>query len=403
MQTGFELGPRSYDTAGEYWPDGHANGAGPVRDTTVQRSGSACLSSGGASSDVYLRTPAGASLTNTAWCRFYFRRTSTPGITITFFQPCSTTNCGQLAVAATGNLVLLSSTGVNLGATTTFAVDTWHLIELEIAADGVSTTRATLKVNGQVVVNNATVNSSASSQMGSGGYFVFDGNATHTYYFDDFVFNTSDGSVNNSWPGSGSVLLLVPTSDNQRGSWTGGAGGTTNLYDALDNLPPAGLTTETDTSQIESADSSGDNTTDEYIANMTTYTAAGITAADKIEAIVGFVSHSEDVSTGAKTGKFRILSNPVDAGLVTFTFSGTVGGTCTNYNANPTTWSWDRTAVIENPSVTLGTAPTMAVRKTDTGTRVAQVCMLCMYVAVSPYESFPFAPPLHSLQHMIVR
>jgi hypothetical protein len=52
------------------------------------------------------------------------------------------------------------------------------------------------------------------------------------YRIDDFSVNDDAGSVNNSWCGpSHGVLWLSPVSDAQRGSWTGGAGGTTNLYE----------------------------------------------------------------------------------------------------------------------------------------------------------------------------
>src|SRR3990167_2955822 len=63
---------------------------------------------------------------------------------------------------------------------------------------------------------------------------------TYTAYFDDWAEDNSD------FPGEGKVVLLLPISDNARDTlWTGGAGGTTNLWDAVDNKTPLGTATET--------------------------------------------------------------------------------------------------------------------------------------------------------------
>ena len=193
--------------------------------------------------------------------------------------------------------------------------------------------------------------------------------STYTAYFDDV---TVDGAA---VPAAGKVLLAVPVSVNQQGSWTGGAGGAVATT-AVD-FPCAGTNSETDSTQIESVDTSGDNSTDECRINLTTYTNLGIGSSDTINAIMPFVWHGEDVSTGAKTGSFGMQANPADTyGTFTYGAAAALGTFNANWRANH--------VITSSPSVTLGNNPVIAVRKTDTGTRVASVCAMGMYVDYTP-------------------
>jgi hypothetical protein len=197
--------------------------------------------------------------------------------------------------------------------------------------------------------------------------------------FDDIALNDSTGASQNSWPGGGQVVTCFPISDVQDGSWTGGAGGTGDLSDAVNNIPPVGTATETNATQIESADGSGDNATDEYRANLTTYTNAGIGAADTITLIQPTIIHGEDVGTGTKTGSFGLQSNPSQT-YATFTY-GDDGGALGTYD---TLWPVKVGDPVYAPSPTLGSSPVLAVRKTDAGTRVASVCAMGLNIEYVP-------------------
>src|SRR5213079_3376565 len=74
--------------------------------------------------------------------------------------------------------------------------------------------------------------------------------ASKVLNIDDVAINDISGTTQTSWPGEGNIVLLKPTSDNQIGSWTGGAGGTTNLWDAVNNTPPVGITGGSNTATI---------------------------------------------------------------------------------------------------------------------------------------------------------
>lgn len=202
--------------------------------------------------------------------------------------------------------------------------------------------------------------------------------ATYTAYFDDYARDSS------TFPGEGSVALLIPISDNARDTlWTGGVGGTTSLFDAVNNTPPIGTATETDLTQIEHAGGAA-GTTDRYDANMTTYSTAGITAAHVIKTLYPFMWTGEDIATGNKILTFEIFSNPaVGSGHANFNVAPSSGALGTW----PTGWWMASGPITSSPSVTLGTSPVMRVIRPETVSRVASVCFMGIYVEYAPVSS----------------
>jgi len=91
---------------------------------------------------------------------------------------------------------------------------------------------------------------------------------TASIYFDDLVADNGYASI-----GASNDILLLPISDSSRGTWTAGAGGTTSLFEALNNIPPAGLATPTNTSQITNVDKTGNQ---DAVFNYLPYDAAGL-------------------------------------------------------------------------------------------------------------------------------
>jgi hypothetical protein len=211
--------------------------------------------------------------------------------------------------------------------------------------------------------------------------------ASKQCWIDDIAINDSTGAANNSWCGSGKIILMKPASDSQIGSWTGGAGGVTNLFDAVNNTPPIGTATETNLTQIESVDASGDNATDEYRGNCGSYATAGVGATDVVNAIVPYICHGEDVATGSKSGSFGLQANPVTT-YEAFSFGNDAGALGT-YATN---WVLLTGTTVQAPSVTVGSNLIVAVRKTDTGTRVASVCLLAAYVDFTPTSTSLLIP-----------
>lgn len=197
--------------------------------------------------------------------------------------------------------------------------------------------------------------------------------ATYTIYIDDIVIDDS------SYPGDGKVLLLVPISDNARATlWTAGAGGTSNLFAAVDNTPPTGTASETDSTQIEHAGGAA-GTTDAYDANMTAYSTAGIASGDTINSVMPFVWCGEDSATGDKLLSFNIKSNPATTNSGSFNVADSSSGALGTW---PTGW-WRATAALGGAPSDL-TSPVMTVIRPETASRVASVCFMGIYVDYTP-------------------
>lgn len=209
---------------------------------------------------------------------------------------------------------------------------------------------------------------------------------TYTAYFDHFSADSSTASP----IGFGWVLLSLPISDNARAAkWTAGTSGTTNLFDAVDNLPPTGkVSPQTTTSAITHAGGGAGN--EDYDANMTTYATLGIGAADTINAIQAIMIHGEDIATGTKTLTFAVKSNPAGSFETNFSAGADAGAVGTF----PTNWTTTRGTVISSPSVTLANSPVMTARRPLTESRLADVCFMGLYIDYTPtIVSFIAKPP----------
>lgn len=268
----------------------------------------------------------------------------------------------QLRLTSTGTIEYFDGASV-IGTSAALSLDTWYWIGY---VSEVSITGPLLAIGGTTAVT-GTSGLTASGDIGFSGTEASAVDA----YFDDIV--RDDAAL----LAPSKVVLLVPISDNSRTNWTAGAGGTTNLWDAVDNKPPVGVASasETDTTNIESASNTG---TANYIANLTTYTTAGIVAGDTVLAIRLIVQTGEDISTGTKTGSFESTGNPVIASTTISSFGTGAHGT------SPTTWNFSGSAVSSLPAVTLGSSLTMKVIKTNTGTRTACIDFMGALVAYTP-------------------
>jgi hypothetical protein len=300
--------------------------------------------------------------TTAPFLRFYVRVTVLPSSTRYIFA-----STGILRLTSTGAIELYGGGGTLIGTSTTTLSDPtrWYRIEVKQQAGAWE-----LRIDGLTEVSGSQLTTNHQLRFGATDTVA----ATYTAYIDDIAYDTAN------WLGAGVCLLLLPTSDNTVTNWTAGAGSASNLWDAVNNTPPAGVASasETNTSNIESANGSG---TAAYTANVQSYTASGIAPADSINADTALIRHGEDIATGTKTGTFELTGNPVIA-ATTFTF-GLDGGAHAAEGASGL-WRTYRSPVSASPVVTLGTAPTIKIVKTDTGTRAACVDLMGVYVEYTP-------------------
>lgn len=361
-----------------------------TRDTGTFRSGLASYKcdSGAGNAAAYTSFAPTVAASSTVYLRGYINFTNLPGSTVpvVLYGSLAAAPAASLRVTSAGVVQLFNDvTGTQIGSDgPTLSTGTWYRFELGITLDGSKiATAAEGRVDGTVVASGAVAQAS-SQQACDFGWRSAPG-ANKVLYVDDVAINDSTGSANNTWCGSGKVVLCKPVSDSQDGAWRGGAGGTgIDLSAAVDNTPPVGVVSgsATDTSQIESATAS-QTSANEYRANLTTYTNAGIGASDTINAIIPWNNNGEDIATNTKTGSFGLQANPAQAGgggETTFTYGGDAGA----IGSYPTNWLWTQGTITENPSVTLSSNPVLAVRKTDAGTRVASVDFMGLYVEYTP-------------------
>ncbi len=375
-------------------------GANFVVDATTKRSGnySFKVDSGAGSSDNNSRVVfADIGVTGTLGRNYYFRgywyfpsSSSFPSGTVRILMAHKSAVSGLARVDLTSSGTLYLGTG-NSGnqvgsATGVLNKDQWYRVELRWKTDTGAADECEFRLDGTQIA--VTTGASISDNAADHFYFSCPDNpgANRVWYVDDLAFNDDQGSAQNSWCGPGKIGLSLPISDNARGTWTGGVGGTTNLYQAIDNTPPVGTASETDTSQIESNANSGSAPAD---FNMTAPSTLGMGANDIMRVARLTVVHGEDVTTGTKTGSMTVVSNPAQGSSDTFTFGD---NQATALGTWPSFWVTRPGTTLYDPSVTPSTSPVARVTKTDTTTRVASVCFMGITFEWEPQWGIPLRP-----------
>lgn len=350
------------------------------------------VSTGGAQVDISTTTPT----TKIAFVRGYFYFANLPSITTTILRPAFGTFTGAggtkhvcVRVDTTGHLIANVDDQNSITSTTALITGQWYRIECKVTIQTTATN--IIGTVNAVFVDGADFSLTATkSQAGTTislaplfGWVLAPG-ANLICYVDDVAWNDDQGANQNSYPGAGKCVLLVPISTNAVATkWTDNDGTQTNMWQGAANLPPAGIAAATSPSHkyIKHAGGAA-GTTDAFDANMKSYSTAGLVAGDTIAVIQFIGTDGEEVTTGTKLLNYEVLSNPVIASPGNVT-AGNDGGLQGVYNTGPT-WIHHRSAMSYSPSVTLGTSPVMRVRRPETATRVPSVCFMGMYVDYIP-------------------
>lgn len=375
-------------------PERRSHSGTITRDTAIKRSGAASWkfdsTAGNVAANVNLDSAAAYSAATTYFFRFYMRFAALPSSSVVVF----TLNAGwAVRLTSGGKLQLIRVTGstqVGSDSTETIAVDTWHRIELMfIMSSGSQGTDAELRLNGTTVaIDTGQTMTGMSTPLF--GWTTAPG-ASKVMYMDDYACGDSTGADNNTWIGASNIIMMLPISDNNRGVWTAGAGGTTSLFDAVNNFPPAGLAnaSATNTSQIKILSTSLPSNCD---LNLDTYLNAGVPAGSLIESVMLCAVSGEDPATGTKAGTIESVSNPASGASPSFNFGLDAGlqGTYAGL------WAWHRHCFSVSTQPTLSTAPVIRITCTSgsTGTRAASCCYLGMYVEYSAAAVVDSPPPI---------
>ena len=204
--------------------------------------------------------------------------------------------------------------------------------------------------------------------------------ASGEIYIDDVFVNDDQGASENGYAGAQKIVWLPAASDNNRGNWVDGGGGTSNLFESLNNTPPTGNTTDANGKQIKNLTSSGSVQNADF--NAIDYTSAGIGGSDTIKTaqlIARCGNHAASLTIG---GSILIVSNPTQASPDTFANFGTASAHGTEASAN---WVTRYGTIQYSPSVTLGTDPVIRVTKTKlSSTNQCEVDLLGLMVSYLP-------------------
>lgn len=388
VTSGFEL--HGFDGAGGVDGLNTASGGGATTiDTTHQRSGSACLKcvttagSQVAESTWNVTTAAGNTMYFRVW--FLFSSTAIADFPISIFN--NTSPFVSLQTNSSAQLVLFAgtsnSTWTQQGSGVAIPSDgKWHRVDISVLVPAAGNGTVSFSLDGVSIVGPTTLNIGTSVITGFDAGNAFSGGAS-TYYIDDIAVNdsTAGGSETGVPAGGlagGKIVLLTPSSDNSRTGFTTGAGGTTNLFAATDNTPPLGVAqaSGTATSQIQDNTS---NTTDNYVANLQTYTGAGVPAGSTVT-LVQAIANIGNSSTTSRNLGIQSTANPVIAEVT--------GGTgATAAAAWPTGWTTIKTAYSYAPTVTLSSNPTLEIRKATASTDYAMASLLGMLTEYTPPSS----------------
>lgn len=369
---GFELG--SVGTGTRNVVEGADNQTAVVAQTSIKRTGVYALRINPVAADtgwLWLRSlgPGGTPRVFSRSWRFYAYFTSLPAANDYSMAGgvgagLQINTSGALRISADGLATFSSYSGSVL------STNTWYRIEIDGGWN--AGTGAKVYVDGVEFASISTGAAAASDTLQFGPAAV----STVDWYVDDVL--VDDAAFNGTLPGAGQAIILKPISDNNRGTWTGGVGGTTNLWEALNNIPPDGTASETDTTQIENATNTADQ---DGLFNCESYTTGGVGASDTINAVMAIVNDGEDAAAGTKTGGVWINSNPAQAaGGLDFDFGNDAGA----LDAVPTGWRTHVGPVAALPSVTLGTSPVVGIRAISATTSVRSVDFLGVYVDYTP-------------------
>lgn len=327
-------------------------GAGCSISTSTVRSGAGAgrvtgISSGAKSA--FVTTINGITGTMNKYLRVYVRIASLPDATTSILDLAtalgahfgiSCNSSGQLALyggAVAGTLSPALTPG------------TWYRVEVHFDDTTTAGTHTfELRLDGTTVELATANNFSAvptTCSMGA-NCRAADTATTIDIFFDDFALNDTVGSVQNSWPGAGSIVYLFPAAAGDNAAWTidGSSPAATNWQSVKEHPPDDGITfIKRTTSTVK---------VDDY--KVDSASGAGIGSTDAIT-LVHVTGRFGSTSASAATGR-RLLSRVKSAAAGTVNKSAgagvpaTTGGTAGSIPVNTTTYATHLVAAANNPA-----------------------------------------------------
>lgn len=374
-----------------------ASGGTATVDTSVARSGLACLKCAKAANG-YFQSGITPVLGRTFYARFAFRFDSVePSESAAFFKILDSTSAVfeltlQKTTKKLWSFCPIPATRVGVEAEhPTVSANVWYVGEVKWRVEAAGKGKIQYKFradDGTLLFESAEVEvelrNTGVNQVRV-GHFNAGETAVNTFH-DDFVVNDDQGESQNTWPGNGKIVELKPVEDSTRSAgWLAPGGASTNLWKALDNRPPVGVI---DSNLAESAEKQirdvANNATDTYIAKCAAYSTpvaeggGGLKESDTVTLVMARARGGNSTTT-ARTLAVRAESNPgPDAA------EGTVGTGTTAAGTETSGWTTLHGTINYAPTVTLATKPGVRVRKGSASTNAALFDLVGLVVEYAP-------------------
>lgn len=282
-----------------------------------------------------------------------------------FMRATGPTMICNITLANDGALTLRDENNAQIGAATApLALNEWHTVELAVNVSAVAnqgTLRARLDgVEFASAVGTADANTASPVNVRTG--LCSSITWANGIWICDFALNDDQGASETGWPGHDRLTgQLLPVADVALGNWTDGIGGTGALWEALNNLPPAGVAvgSETAASQIKNANAAVPSS---YDAQLQAYEDVGLVDADTIVLVQAF-AHVANTDASNNAGTLAVVSGgpTADAG------AAVIFGLSSTFTASPNRWRAPRGNVLIGDVADKSTQPVVRITK-DTAT-----------------------------------
>ena len=292
-------------------------------------------------------------------------------------------NTMHVKLTTTGTLEVYNNTTLVGTSSAAFSSAGWHWVGVR---QSTGTSVVYLQIDG---VDEVTSTQTFTNTNWSIGFQSSEASAVDVY-FDDVIAESA------GFLASSKVDIALPISDNTVTGVTDNNGVTTNIFQCVDNTPPAGVASANEAANPKAGMHFPASTTCDYLANLETYTTLGIGASDTVLSVQSIVRHGEDIATGTKNlQNVGALTNPTVGGS-----SVTAGSDGGAHGAETGLWVTTRGTLTTSPSVTLGTSPTIRTSRTSES-RVACVDFMGMIVAWTPAPAVERVPKYQPMVQLL--
>lgn len=392
-----EMGPITLASGGV---DGHSAGTVACAvDNSVYRSGAGAMKydSGAGAGTSNSQVGCANVVFGTRWFeRIYLQFSNLPSETVRIIniRDSPGTSIFSVKITAAGKVQLFNqSGGTQIGSDSSETIvaseTTWHKFHLSCVSDTGAADGAELYLNDVLVAATTglslTDNALNTFQIG----WVDSPGASRIMRADDHAINDSNGTDEASYPGEGRVYFSYPIADVSRVGWTGGAGGTISLFEALNNQPPSGVAvaSATDVSQIVDL---ADNETDTYVASMQSATSAGVPENEVVTVLQTYVELGQNDIVGTGVG-VELTLNPVS-------LEESAGASTVAVGTRGTGWYGRFQNDLYSPSIDQSSPTNIKIRKATASATITQtVDSLLLLLETQEVASVPvnFPPTIH--------